>query len=91
MLIKYGQLRKNSNFLKVDYYALFCYNAQIGERMKKLFIFDIDDVIYDLKSMMYEALKEHTGKDIHHDTWKTLNMFQGLNLNINKSTFGCFF
>lgn len=49
--------------------------------MKKLFIFDIDDVIYDLKSMMYEALKEHTGKDIHHDTWKTLNMNEVFDLD----------
>lgn len=42
--------------------------------MKKLFIFDIDDVLYDMKSMMYEALKKHTGQDIHHDNWTTLNM-----------------
>lgn len=49
--------------------------------MKKLFIFDIDDVIYDLKSTMYEALKSHTGKDIHHQTWKTLNMNEVFSLD----------
>ncbi len=49
--------------------------------MKKLFIFDIDDVIYDLKTMMYEALKAHTGKDIHPNTWKTLNMNEVFDLD----------
>lgn len=49
--------------------------------MKKLFIFDIDDVIYDMKTKMYEALKEHTGQDIHPDNWTTLNMNEVFNLD----------
>lgn len=42
--------------------------------MKKLFIFDVDDVIYDLKHTIQNALKIETGKDIHSDDWYSFNL-----------------
>jgi hypothetical protein len=42
--------------------------------MKKLFIFDVDDVIYDLKHTINRALTSETGKDIHPDDWHSFNL-----------------
>lgn len=42
--------------------------------MKKLFIFDVDDVIYDLKNIIRTALTDVTGKDIHPDNWFSFNL-----------------
>lgn len=42
--------------------------------MKKLFIFDVDDVIYDLKGIIQQALADMTGKDIHSDQWHSFNL-----------------
>jgi len=42
--------------------------------MKKLFIYDVDDVIYDLKYIIRTALADVTGKDLHHDLWHSFNL-----------------
>lgn len=42
--------------------------------MKKLFIFDVDDVIYDLKNIIQKALTSETGKNIHCDDWYSFNL-----------------
>lgn len=42
--------------------------------MKKLFIFDVDDVMYDLKHTIQKALTLETGKDIHHEDWYSFNL-----------------
>lgn len=42
--------------------------------MKKLFIFDIDDVMFDLKEIIHKALTEATGKDIPFQTWTTYDV-----------------
>lgn len=40
----------------------------------KLFIFDVDDVICELKKAIYLALKTDHGIDIHHDGWYDFNL-----------------
>lgn len=52
--------------------------------MKKLFIFDVDDVIYDLKFIIHKALKEETGKDIHPDDWFSFNLNTVYDVDISK-------
>ena len=42
--------------------------------MQKLFIFDVDDVIYELKKTIRAALADVTGKDIHPDLWHSFNL-----------------
>jgi uncharacterized HAD superfamily protein len=42
--------------------------------MQKLFIYDVDDVIYELKHTIRAALKDVTGKDIHPDLWHSFNL-----------------
>lgn len=42
--------------------------------MKKLFIFDIDDVICSLKENIYQALKTEYGVDHHHSLWKNYDI-----------------
>lgn len=42
--------------------------------MQKLFIYDVDDVIYELKHTIRAALLDVTGKDIHPDKWHSFNL-----------------
>lgn len=42
--------------------------------MQKLFIYDVDDVIYELKHTIRAALLDVTGKDIHPDLWHSFNL-----------------
>lgn len=51
---------------------------------KKIFVFDIDDVFYDMKEFMYQVMKKETGLDIHYSTWKTLNLNEVFGIDFNK-------
>ncbi len=51
--------------------------------MKQLFIFDVDDVIYDLKNVIYRALLDVTGKDIKPDNWHSFNLNEVYGVDIN--------
>ena len=50
--------------------------------MKKLFIFDVDDVIYELKHIIRDALTDATGKDIHPDNWFSFNLNEVYDVNM---------
>jgi len=50
--------------------------------MQKLFIFDVDDVIYELKHTIRTALADVTGKDIHPDLWHSFNLNEVYNVDI---------
>lgn len=50
--------------------------------MQKLFIYDVDDVIYELKHTIRAALLDVTGKDIHPDLWHSFNLNEVYDVDI---------
>lgn len=58
--------------------------------MEKLFIFDVDDVICDLKFIIYKALTEELGIDIHYNNWNSFYLDKVYGVDI-KEIYNAFF
>jgi len=61
-------------------YGIIVKNKEKG--MENLFIFDVDDVICDLKFIIHKALLIETGQDIHYNDWYSFNLDKVYNVDM---------